>query len=131
MEKAIREVLSSHGDVREVYEETWSKGYRYQVYNGVRIAMTNLKKHLPSLMIIAGSKVLITYKDQPPTCFGRNKQDHTNQVCPRCRQIETESPFCCCGHRNSSDTTATLRISGGDADCPHTLPVHLLTFLFR
>ena len=36
-EKTIREALSPYRDVREVYEETCSKGYRYQVYNGVRI----------------------------------------------------------------------------------------------
>jgi len=42
-EKTIREALSPYGEVKEVHEDTWSKGYRYQVYNGVRIAVTNLK----------------------------------------------------------------------------------------
>ena len=39
----IRAVLSSYGEVKEVLEDTWSKAYRYKVYNGVRIAVTNLK----------------------------------------------------------------------------------------
>ena len=43
-ENTIREVLSTYGDVKEVYKENWAKGYSYQVYKGVRIAMTNLKK---------------------------------------------------------------------------------------
>jgi len=29
-EETIREALSPYGEVREVYEETWSNGYRYQ-----------------------------------------------------------------------------------------------------
>ena len=59
-DKKIREALSPYGDAREAYEETWSKGNRYLVYNGVRIVMTNLKKHLTSHMIIAGSRALIS-----------------------------------------------------------------------
>jgi len=43
-----RAALSSYGEVEEVLEDTWSKAYRYKVYNGARIAVTNLKKHLPS-----------------------------------------------------------------------------------
>ena len=89
-EKTIRGALSSYGDVREVYEETWSKGFRYQVYSGVRIAMTNLKRHLPSHMIIAGSRALISYEGQPPTCYGCNEQGHINQDCHRRRQTETK-----------------------------------------
>jgi len=77
-EKTIREALSPYGDTREVYEETWSKGYRYQVYNGVGIAMTNIKKHLPSHMIIAGSRALISYEGQSPTCYDCNEQGHIN-----------------------------------------------------
>ena len=52
--------------------------------------MTNLKKHLPSHMIIAGTRAVISYEGQPPTCFGRNEQGHINQDCPRRRQIETK-----------------------------------------
>ena len=88
-EKTIREALSPYGDVRDVYEETWSKEYPYQVYNGVRIAMTNLKKHLPSRMIIAGSRAVISYEGQPHTCCGCNEQGHIKQDCPCRRQIET------------------------------------------
>jgi len=87
-EKTTREALSPYGDVRKVYEETWSKRYRYQVYSVVRIAMTNLKKHLPSQMIIAGSRALISYEGQPPMCYGCNKQGHINQDCHRRRQIK-------------------------------------------
>ena len=75
----IRAALSPYGEVKEVLEDTWSKAYRYKVYNGVRIAVTNLKKHLPSHMIIVGTRVLISYEGQPPTCYGCNEQGHLNQ----------------------------------------------------
>jgi hypothetical protein len=73
-ESTIREVLSTYGDVKEVYEEKWAKGYPYQVYNGVRIAMTNLKKHTPSQLTIAGARALISYEGQPSACYGCNEQ---------------------------------------------------------
>jgi len=41
-EKTIRQALSPYGEVKEVHEDACSKGYRYQVYNGVGIAVTNL-----------------------------------------------------------------------------------------
>ena len=43
-DNTIREVQSTCGEVKEVYEENWAKGYPYQVFNGVRFAMINLKK---------------------------------------------------------------------------------------
>ena len=40
----IRSALSPYGEMKEVLEDTWSKAYRYKVYIGVRIDVTNLKK---------------------------------------------------------------------------------------
>ena len=39
----IRAALFPFGEVKEMLEDRWSKAYRYKVYNGVRIAATNLK----------------------------------------------------------------------------------------
>jgi hypothetical protein len=86
--KTIREVLSPYGELKEVHEDMWSKGYRYQVYNGVHITVTNLKKQLPSRMIITGTRVLISYDGQPPTCCGCNEQVHLNQDCPHRSKAE-------------------------------------------
>ena len=41
-------------------------------------------------MIIAGTRVLISYEGQAPTCYGCNEQDHLNQDCPRRRQAGTQ-----------------------------------------
>jgi hypothetical protein len=81
----IRDSLSTYGEVLEILEESWSKAYRYSVFNGIRIAMTRLKKRIPSNMSIAGNKVLITYENQPPTCYGCNTVGHHNQDCPKRR----------------------------------------------
>jgi uncharacterized protein YcfJ len=73
-----------------VQEELWSTACRLSVYNGVRIAVTNLKEHLPSHMVIAGANVLITYGVQPPTCYGCHEQEHHYQDCPRRRETVSQ-----------------------------------------
>jgi len=88
-DRIIRGALSPYGEVTEVNEDSWSKAYRYPVYNGIRIAVTKLKKHLPSHMMIANTRVLITYESQPSTCYGCNEQGHRFQDCPRRKQTGT------------------------------------------
>jgi hypothetical protein len=83
----IREALASRGEIIEIIEESWPKVYRYSVSNGIRIAITRLKKHIPSNMSIAGNKVLISYENQPPTCYGCKSVGHQNQECPKHRTI--------------------------------------------
>jgi hypothetical protein len=61
-DRIIREILSTYGDVTEISEETWSKAYRSTVPNGISIAVTSLKKHIPSHMAMAGNRVLISYE---------------------------------------------------------------------
>ena len=84
--RTICDSLSSCGDVKEISEEVWTKAYRYQVLNGIRIAITNPKKHIPSHLIIAGNRVLIPYDGQPPTCYGCNGTEHQYHDCPRRKQ---------------------------------------------
>jgi hypothetical protein len=52
-DRTIGGALSPYGEVTEIHEDSRSSAYRYPVYNGIRIAVTKLKKHLPSHMIIA------------------------------------------------------------------------------
>jgi hypothetical protein len=46
-EKAIANILSRYGEVKDLRDEAWSKSYRYQISNGIRIATMNLKEHIP------------------------------------------------------------------------------------
>jgi hypothetical protein len=39
-------------------------------------------------MIIAATRVLVTYEGQPPTCYGCSEQGHQLQECPRRKQSE-------------------------------------------
>jgi len=41
-------------------------------------------------MITVGTRVLITYEGQPPTCYGCNEQGHFNQDCLHSRQTGTQ-----------------------------------------
>ena len=89
-ENTIRDVPLTYGDVKEVYEEKWAKGYPYEVYKCVRIAMTNLKKHIPSQLTIAGARALISYESQPSTCYGCNEKGHISHDYRRRRQTESQ-----------------------------------------
>jgi len=69
-DQAISRALTSHREVLDIRHETWSSIYRYKVPNGIHTALTTIKKHIPSRMIIAGHRATISYEGQPPTCFG-------------------------------------------------------------
>jgi hypothetical protein len=58
---------------------------QYSVSNGIRIVELQLKQHMPSHMLIAGQRVLITYEGQPITCYGRNETAHQYGECPHRR----------------------------------------------
>jgi hypothetical protein len=62
--------MSKYGDVKDITEEQWSQKYRYSVSNGIRIVELQLKQHIPSHMLTAGQRVLITYEGQPITYGG-------------------------------------------------------------
>jgi hypothetical protein len=62
-------MMSRFGDVREVLAQTWSMVYRYPVSNGVRVAVM-IRTHVPSNIVVAGHKKLVSYEGQPATCYG-------------------------------------------------------------
>ena len=75
-DRMIKDSLVKNGEVREIREEQWTRAYRYRVSNGILIVEMDLKKHLPSHMIIAGNRVLVAYEGQPATCYGCNDTGH-------------------------------------------------------
>jgi len=82
--------LTPYGEVLNIHHETWSNIYRYKVPNGIRNALTSIKKHVPSRIFIGGHRATITYEGQPPTCFGCNGADHQYQQCPNRKQRATQ-----------------------------------------
>jgi len=60
-DRVLRPVLSRYGEVRDIQAETFSRLYRYPVAHGIRLAMITLAIHIPSDIIVAGSRVLVSY----------------------------------------------------------------------
>ena len=54
----IRAALSTYGKVQSIQDETWSETYRYAVSNGIKVVTVALTKHIPSVITIAGYRVL-------------------------------------------------------------------------
>ena len=75
-DRTIRNNLAKYGEVKDIKEELWAKACRYKVSNGIRIVEMNLKLHLPSHMINAGHRVLVSYYGQPSTCYACNGLGH-------------------------------------------------------
>ena len=50
-----------------------------------------LTKHVPSHLVIAEQRVLISYDGQPTTCYGCGETGHIYPTCPR-RQRRTQLP---------------------------------------
>jgi hypothetical protein len=56
-DRNIREALAQYEEVKEVNEDSWYKAYRYNVSNGISIAVISKKNHLSSHQVIAGTRV--------------------------------------------------------------------------
>jgi hypothetical protein len=100
--RLLREAMSPYGEVRSVTEETWSKAYRYPVSNGIRVVEIELKKHIPSHMMLVGNRMLLSYEGQPLTCYGCNQPGHQYNICPNRRQANTS------GHPVSTQSWANI-----------------------
>jgi hypothetical protein len=72
----VIEFLIKYGEVLEIKEEYWTSAYRYKIANGIRLVQINLKRHIPSRLVIAGHTVDVTYTGQPQTCFSCHQTGH-------------------------------------------------------
>ena len=84
-EDVLRAALTSYGLVHEVKEEAWTNTYRYVVGSGVHYVSMTLTEHVPSNLLIKGTRVLITYDGQPITCYGCGEVGHMYNACPQRR----------------------------------------------
>jgi len=78
--------LRQCGEIRDIQCDTWSNNYHYPVSNSIRITTMKLVHHIPSHLIVAGHRALVSYKGQPTTCSGCNEIGHLYQVCPHRRR---------------------------------------------
>ena len=84
-------VLGAYGEIRDIQPKTWSNAYRYRVYSGARVVSMSLTKHIPSHVVVAGYRALISYEGQPTTCHSCKEPAHLKTACPHRRQERAES----------------------------------------
>jgi hypothetical protein len=88
----VRAALTRYGEIHDIKHEQWGKPYRYNVANGIRTADITLKNHIPSQLVIAGTRVLITYEGQPTTCYTCNTTGHQSIDYPHRRSCTRTAP---------------------------------------
>ena len=86
-DEALSSVFSQYGEIKEMKRESWSKPRRCKVLIGVRIVVIALTKHVPSHMVTAEHRGLVSYERQLTTCNGCGETGHFNQVCPKRRRV--------------------------------------------
>ena len=90
LDDTLRTTLVPFGQVLKIQNEIWARAYRYPVANGVRQVNMMLTQHIPSHLVIAGQRVLISYEGQPITCYGCGDTGH---LCPTCPRRQRRSPL--------------------------------------
>ena len=55
-DETVSFAFSQYGKINEMQRQIWSKTYRYKVFDGVRIAVITLTKHIPSHVMVAGHR---------------------------------------------------------------------------
>ena len=78
-------------EVKEMQREVCYKAHRYKVFSGVRIVVITLTKLIPSPILIAGHRGLVSYEGQFTICCGCGETVHFNQVCPKRRRVGFET----------------------------------------
>ena len=53
-DEAVSFAFFQYGEIKGMQRESWSKTYRYKVFNGVRIVVVTLTKHIPPHVMILG-----------------------------------------------------------------------------
>jgi hypothetical protein len=76
----VRAALTRNGEVKEIKEEQRIKP-NYSVPNGIRVAENILKAYITSQMVIADTRVFISYEGQPITCYTCNATGHKSLDC--------------------------------------------------
>jgi hypothetical protein len=77
---ALKMALGAFGEIRDIQPEMWPNAYRYRVPNAVRVVSKSLVKHIPSHVVVAGHRGLISYEEKPTTCYNCNEPGHLKNV---------------------------------------------------
>jgi len=89
----LQAALAPYGKIMEIQNVWWSKIYRYPVDNSIQQVTMVLSRHVPSHLTVANQRVLLSYKGQPPTCYGCGESGHMYQRCPARHKMGTKRTF--------------------------------------
>jgi hypothetical protein len=106
-DRTIQKVLEKYGEVKGIKAETWSRTYRYPAENGIRAATVALVAHIPSHLMVAGHRSLVSYDGRLPTCYGCNETGNIYMECPKRRRVEVA------GGEGRSQSWADVAARGG------------------
>ena len=85
-DKTLKMALGEFGEIRDIQPVIWPNAHRYRVSNGVRVVSMSLVKHVPSHVVVAGYRTLISYEGKPTNCYCCNEPDHLQTACPHRRR---------------------------------------------
>jgi hypothetical protein len=124
-DSVLKVALFTYGDIRGYCRQSWSKQYRYQKSNGVRVVTILLKKRVPSVLTIAGTRTLISYDEQEMTCFTCHEHGHISKLCPHKRSAQpTLQPLRPVGHPLTwAQVLREERLQVGDSVAPPSVDV--------
>ena len=89
-DKTLKMALGAFGEIRDIQPEIWSNAYHYWVSTVVCVVIMLLSKHIPSHVVVAGYRSLISYEGQPTTCYSCNEPVHPKTTCPHRRRERAE-----------------------------------------
>lgn len=81
----IKAALGIYGEILDIEDEFWSTEYsrHSKIRNGNRVVNCRLTQHIPSFIMINGSKAMITYDSQPKTCAYCGGSNHLIAQCEK------------------------------------------------
>lgn len=92
----IKLELSKYGKIISIEDEYWSQDYAqtsFKYKTGNRIVMCILEKHIPSFIVVKGSRGMITYDNQPKTCSYCSGDDHLISTCSKLLQKTSKATY--------------------------------------
>lgn len=84
----IVNALNKYGTVSTITDENWSSAFPFKGKSGVKSVKIDLKSHIPSYLLIAGTRAQVQYSGQPPTCSICHSSEHLREKCPKRRPAQ-------------------------------------------
>ena len=89
-DRTLKMALGAYVEIRDIQAEAWSNAYCCPMANGIRVVEMTLIQHIPSHIVVAGHRTLISYEEQPTTSYGCNEPGHLHTACPHRRRARAE-----------------------------------------